>query len=210
MNDIAREALALVQQTQHTQPGEEMRIFPGLASFNCPGSISSILVIADSNTSSESSITLSFWKPSDSVSGRFLEASQGDSREVARKDIELISSSGNIALYRAALSSPLEFTSGELLGIREGGLALQYIYRQGPENFVFIENTNNSGVFMFAGSPVAAVRDLPLLTLENFNCGGACKSKIVCCNCTVRRLISQVALRVLIISSMTQWIWSSL
>ena len=176
MNDIAREALSLVQLTQHTQPGEEMRIFPGLASFNCPGSISSILFIADSNAPPESSITLSFWKPRD-VSGRFLTASQGDSHEVIRKDIELISSSGNIALYRAALSSPLEFTSGELLGVSEGGLALQYIYRQGPENFVFFENTTDSGDSIFAGSPVAAVRDLPLLNLENFNCSGACKSK---------------------------------
>ncbi|CAI8049653.1 hypothetical protein GBAR_LOCUS27338, partial [Geodia barretti] len=65
------------------------------------------------------------------------------------------------------------------MGVSEGGLALQYIYRQGPENFVFFENTTDSGDSIFAGSPVAAVRDLPLLNLENFNCSGACDTACV-------------------------------
>ena len=168
-DDIAREALSLVQRTQHTQAGEELRVIPGLASFNCPGSISSLLFIAGNNTPPDSSITFSLWNPSGSIMGRLLLASPVDSRKVVQKDIELISSSGedSIALYRATFSPPLEFTSGEMLGIQEGGLALQYAYGQGPENFALVENTTES--FTFAGSPVA-VRDLPLLIFEKFNC----------------------------------------
>lgn len=176
-NDIEKKALSLVQRTQHTQPGEELRVIPGLASFNCPGTISSIFFIADSNDSPNSSITFSFWNPS-STSDQLLLATQGDSYNVTQGNIELISSSGDISLYLAELSPPLEFKAGEVLGIEQklDGLALQYVYGQGPENFVFSESLTKSGVFAFSAGPVA-VRDHPLLDM-NFNCE-SCKLSLV-------------------------------
>ena len=179
-SDIKREALSLVQRTRHSQPGEELRVIPGLVNLTCSGSITSLLFIAGTGPSQQSSLTFSLWSPT-SVSGRVLWARMGDSREVTQSDIEVVyqppPSGEDVALYRATLSPPLEFKKGELFGIGQGdgGLALQYAYGLGPENFVVTSNSTEPGIYLFTSGSVA-VRDLPLLALENYNCG-TCKSK---------------------------------
>ena len=174
---INREALSLVQRTQHTRPGEQLRLFPGLATFSCQGSVSSLLFIAENGTSQNSTLTFSLWKPGE-TSGRILMATIEDTREVKASELELVSKSlsqGDLALYRATLSPPLDFNTGDVFGVYHsaGAPALQYAYGLGPENYLGSAMSDESVQTLFTVSPVAS-NDLPLLALESYNCGN-CK-----------------------------------
>lgn len=172
LEDIRKEALALVQLTQHTQPGEELRAIPGHLNFTCPGTISSLLLIAADLQDANSSITFITLSPIHQP-GHLLKAIKIDSREINKEELELVtqSSSGrNISLYRVHFSPPLEIKVGDLLGIGEGGIALQYAYGQGPENYVIRGFNRHKRAYEYIRSPIP-VRDLPLMALEKYNCG---------------------------------------
>lgn len=169
---INREALALVLRTEHTQPGEGYRVFPGLVNFTCSGNVSSLVFIARSSVIENApGITFSFWTPLQLIGKKFT-AKLSDSRTVTLQDIELAlqpSWRDDIALYRAKFSPPLLFKSGDVLGIDQtpGGLTIQYVYNWGPENFV--SSVTESIASNFVSSPVP-VRDYPLLALEDYDC----------------------------------------
>ena len=182
LDAITRKGLALVQRTQHSQPGELQRLLPGLATFSCPGSISSVRFIADSTASLESFVTISLWETVN-TSGRALQVHLKDERILNQDNIELISqllSDTDITLYRATFSPPLEFTGGEVLGIgqADSGIAVQYAYGQGPENFVLSTvDSPEPGNSTFISSAIA-VYDLPLLALDEYKCSENCKLKL--------------------------------
>lgn len=185
-NVIRREAFSLLLYTQHTQPGEQSRVFPGLANFTCSGNITSILFIAENITVRDTlSITFSLWGPVPNTRTGVFSGGLGDTREVTWQDIELVSQPPHredVAIYRANFESPLQFRSGDVLGIDQGpspvGLAIQYAYAWGPENYVSqLQSDSVANVSMFVSSPVA-VQDFPLLALENNHCD-SCKPKLL-------------------------------
>ena len=164
-NVLRREAISLLLRTQHTQLGEESRVFPGLVNFKCSSAITSILFIAERDTLEDSqSVTLSVWQPLQHTDAVFT-ARVRDSREVNRQDIEQLRQvqRDDIALYRANFPSPLRFESGDVLGIDiTAGLAIQYAYGWGPENYVLTDSEGDTSTFVT--SPIA-VQDTPLMTL---------------------------------------------
>ena len=168
---INREALSLILRTEHIQPGEGLRVFPDQGTFVCDGSINSLIFIAETTTNTpgdlSASIRFSAWEPVQHT-GRVFRGRMRHSREVRRQDLELISQRNDIALYRAVFPS-LDFRSGDVLAIDHSpGLAIQYAYNWGPENYVFITN-NSLEVSTFISSPVA-IRDYPLLAVEDPQC----------------------------------------
>ena len=140
-------------------------MFPGLVNFKCSSAITSILFIAESDTLEDSqSVTLSVWQPIQHTDTVFT-ACVRDSREVNRQDIEQLRQvqGDDIALYRANFPSPLKFESGDVLGIDiTAGLAIQYTYGWGPENYIFTDSEGDTSTFVT--SPIA-VQDTPLMTL---------------------------------------------
>ena len=102
-----------------------------------------------------------------------------DAREVSRRNIELVSQRGDSAIYRATLQSPLKFDFDYdiVLGIDQSpGLAIQYAYGWGRENYVLSTSQPADNVSVFLNSPIA-VQDYPLLALENNLCE-SCKTNI--------------------------------
>lgn len=166
-NVVRREAISLLLRTQHSQPGEGSRVFPGLVNFTCSGNITSILFIAESNIMGDTvSIIFTVWEPLQQTNTVFI-ARVRDSREV--QDIELVmqpppAQRDAIALYRANFPSPLKFKSGDVLGVDQlpvtEGLAIQYAYGWGPDNYVLKRADTQGDSSIFVTSPVA-VQDTP-------------------------------------------------
>lgn len=179
MEVIRREAISLLLRTQHTQPGEESRLFPGLANFICSGNITSILFIAERSSTGEAtaSITFSLWEPIPSEEREVFFARPRDSYEVIGRDVEMVSRKGDIAIYRASLQPPLQFQRGDVVGIDQGSspeqFAIQYAYGWGPENYVLAaKSLSESGEVLSASfhrGPVA-VQDYPLLAMLCESC----------------------------------------
>lgn len=176
---IRREAISLLLRTQHTQPGERERIFPGLANFVCSGNITSILFIAERSSRVEASVSITFslWQPMPSEKQDVFSAQPQDSYEVTDQDVKIVSLKGDIAIYRANLQPPLQFQSGDVLGINQGQspqqFAIQYAYGWGPENYVLaVKSLSDSGEVLSASfhrGPVA-VQDYPLLAMLCESC----------------------------------------
>ena len=91
-----------------------------------------------------------------------------DSCEV--QDIELVmqpppAQRDAIALYRANFPSPLKFKSGDVLGVDQlpvtEGLAIQYAYGWGPDNYVLKRADTQGDSSIFVTSPVAVQDTLP-------------------------------------------------
>ena len=176
---IRKEAISLLLRTQHTQPGEESRIFPSLANFECSGNITSILFIAERSSTVEASVSITFslWQPTPSEKREVFSARPQGSYEVTGQDVEMVSQKGDIAIYRADLQPPLQFQRGDVLGIDQGQspeqFAMQYAYGWGPENYVLaVKSLSESGEVLsalFHRGPVA-VQDYPLLTMLCESC----------------------------------------
>lgn len=159
-------------------------MFPGLANFECSGKITSILFIAERNSTAEAtaSITFSLWQPINEERPResFFAQFQG-SYEVAAEDVEMVSEKGDIAIYQASLKSPLQFQIGDIVGIDNSSaqFAIQYAYGWGPENYVLASgpDMSDSGkvVATFTSGPVA-VQDFPLFAML-YTCE-SCKSML--------------------------------
>ena len=156
-------------------------MFPGLVRFTCPGNITSILFIAEPNAALvEEAVPITFrlWETV-KLTDREFTGRMVDAREVSRRNIELVSQRGDSAIYRATLQSPLKFDFDYdiVLGIDQSpGLAIQYAYGWGRENYVLSTSQPADNVSVFLNSPIA-VQDYPLLALENNLCE-SCKTNI--------------------------------